>query len=256
VLVNDGIAYFAAGIVNYDGTYVYALDAATGQIKWQNNTSGHLDPEARTGVSVQGHMILHDSRLYLAGGNAISPAVYDITNGKCLNNPDLLRQVQSISPRGWELFLLGEKVMACGRPFYADPKYDVYDATVFNKMLLASTGNRDITWVNNRKIMCYPHGPENQYEQFLKGWGQLKIPDLNPLWEYNCDPSVAVAICKNAVVVAKASELVALNLQNGQMLWNQPLPSSPVPWGLAVDRDGRILVTLKGGKIFCFGQKN
>ena len=33
VRVDDGIAYFAAGIVNYDGTYVYALDAATGAIR-------------------------------------------------------------------------------------------------------------------------------------------------------------------------------------------------------------------------------
>ena len=55
VLVDNGTAYFAAGIANYDGTYVYALDARTGQVKWQNSTSGHLDPEARTGVSVQGH---------------------------------------------------------------------------------------------------------------------------------------------------------------------------------------------------------
>ncbi|GAH67229.1 unnamed protein product [marine sediment metagenome] len=53
VVIEDGVAYFAAGIVNYDGIHVYALDAATGTIKWQNNTSGHLDPEARTGVSVQ-----------------------------------------------------------------------------------------------------------------------------------------------------------------------------------------------------------
>jgi outer membrane protein assembly factor BamB len=45
VLVEDGTAYFAAGIANYDGTYVYALDAATGRIRWQNNTSGHLDQQ-------------------------------------------------------------------------------------------------------------------------------------------------------------------------------------------------------------------
>ena len=31
VLVQDGVAYAAAGIVNYDGTHVYALDAATGR---------------------------------------------------------------------------------------------------------------------------------------------------------------------------------------------------------------------------------
>ncbi|HNR32091.1 MAG TPA: PQQ-binding-like beta-propeller repeat protein, partial [Candidatus Hydrogenedentes bacterium] len=45
VLVRDGVAYFAAGIIDYDGTYVYAVDAATGALKWVNNTTGHLDKE-------------------------------------------------------------------------------------------------------------------------------------------------------------------------------------------------------------------
>lgn len=35
VRLQDGVAYVAAGIVNYDGTHVYALDAATCRIRWQ-----------------------------------------------------------------------------------------------------------------------------------------------------------------------------------------------------------------------------
>ena len=98
VLVQDGTAYFAAGIVNYDGTYVYALDAATGRIKWQNNTSGHLYPEARTGVSVQGHMLLHDGKLYLAGGHRSRPPVYDAATGKCLNDGAAVGRVLLAGP--------------------------------------------------------------------------------------------------------------------------------------------------------------
>jgi outer membrane protein assembly factor BamB len=71
VLIEDGIAYVAAGIVDYDGTYVYALDVVTGRVKWRNETSGHLNAQARCGVSVQGHLLLNDGKLYLAGGNAV-----------------------------------------------------------------------------------------------------------------------------------------------------------------------------------------
>jgi len=85
VVVENGTAYFAAGLANYDNIYVYALDAATGEIIWQNNTSGHLNAEGRTGIGVQGHLLLHGGRLYMAGGNAVSPAVYDIRDGRCLN---------------------------------------------------------------------------------------------------------------------------------------------------------------------------
>ena len=48
VVVQDGVVYAAAGIAHYDGTHVYALDAATGQVKWYNDTSGTTVPESRT----------------------------------------------------------------------------------------------------------------------------------------------------------------------------------------------------------------
>jgi outer membrane protein assembly factor BamB len=264
VLVENGIAYVAAGIVNYDGTYVYALDAATGRLKWQNNTSGHLDRQARTGVSVQGHQLLHDGKLYLASGTSISPAIYNIRDGKCLNDPKPLANCVSTSPRGWELFLLGGQVVACGKPFYAHPKYEVFDGTVFNKVLLASTGSRDIVWVsnqNNKRVMCFAHidrellsksmaEPRNR---FNVDWRRLGIKE-KPLWSYDCKESVALAVCSNAVVIGEKSKIVVLNLQDGKMLWSQPLPLAPVPWGLAVDRDGRIIVTLEDGQVLCFGR--
>jgi len=49
------------------------------------------------------------------------------------------------------------------------------------------------------------------------------------------------------------SEIVVLNLKGGKILWSQPVPSAPVPCGLAVDRDGRIVVTLEDGQVLCFG---
>jgi len=259
VLVKDGIAYVAAGIVNYDGTHVYALDAETGKIKWQNNTSGHLDPDAHSGVSVQGHLLLSDGKLCLAGGNAVSPAIYDVSTGKCLNSPKLLKRVQNNnvlsaqSPRGWELYQIGKGVVVAGKPYYAHPKYDVYDNSVFNKTLIASTGDRDIAWTNNSKVMCFARVTENRERRLLAGWGKPNIPGLKPLWEKDCKDSLALAVCKNAVVVAMPSEVVAFDLRDGRTLWKQPLPSSPVPWGLAVDRDGRVIVTLEGGRVLCFG---
>ncbi len=259
VVVDDGVAYVAAGIVNYDGSHVYALDAASGKIRWQNNTSGHLDPEARSGVSVQGHMMLYGGKLCLAGGNAVSPAIFDIADGKCLNDPNTLRQVQNNnvlsaqSPRGWELYQIADGVVVSGKPFYAHPKYKVYDPSVFNKTLIASTGDRDVAWVNNSKIMCFPRVEGEKRRLFLRGWGKPSIPGLKPLWERNCEDSVALAVCRNAVVVATESEVVALNLRDGSLLWRQPLPSAPVPWGLAVDREGRVIVTLDDGHVICFG---
>jgi outer membrane protein assembly factor BamB len=256
VLVEDGVAYVAAGIVNYDGTYVYALDASTGEIKWQNNTSGHLDPDARTGVSAHGQMLLHKGKLYLASGTSLSPAIYDIANGRCLNDPAPLASCNSTSPRGWQLSLLADQVIPCGKPFYAHPNYGVFDNSVFNKVFLAPASGRDVVWIGNqinKKILCFDQVNQAALRRRMN-WQKLTTRD-EPQWEFGCKDSVAFAACGNAVVVASASEIVALNLEKGSKLWSETLPACPVPWGLAVDRDGRVVVVLEDGKVLCFGQR-
>jgi len=274
VMVEDGIAYFAAGIHNYDGTYVYALDASTGRIKWQNNTSGHLYPQAPTGVNVQGHLLINDGKLYMAGGTSVSPAIYDIRDGKCLNDPEQLKDCVAKFPRGWELFLIGDEVVVAGRPFYVNRHHDVFDPTVTNKMLHASNGQRDIVWLDNGPIHCFnpldkkilnrcAGIPKNwKFKQQVPIWGQFNVRQKplwsfdsklkKPMWNFDSKPSHAAALCKNAVVVGKKNELVALNIENGEPLWSKTLPASPVSYGLAIDAEGRIAVTLRNGQVLCF----
>jgi len=262
VLIEDGTAYVAAGLVNYDGTYVYALDPATGKMRWCNNSSGHLNPEARTGVSVQGHLLLHQDKLYLAGGNAVSPAVYTIQDGTCLNDPTTLAQGESTSPRGWELFLVGNRVTACGRPFYAHPNIPVYDHTVFKKMLHASNGQYDIVWLDNQQVRCYAPlstdalskcvTDEKIPRHITQAWGEFKVSEKT-LWQRNFPGSVAIAVAQNAVIVADTKKVTALDLKNGKPLWSETLPAAPVPWGMAVGREGRVILTLVDGRVLCLG---
>jgi len=264
VLVQDNTAYVAAGLANYDGTYVYALDAASGQVRWCNDTSGHLDPTARTGVSVQGHLLWYQDKLYLAGGNAVSPAVYDSHTGRCLNDPTPLARCESTSPRGWELFLVGHRVIACGKPFYAHPELPVYDHTVTKKMFHTSSGPYDVVWLDSARLACYPPldrdalsrcaTDEKIPRHITQAWGQFRT-DEKPHWQRDCPGSVAMAVSRNAVVIADASQVTALELPTGHQLWRSELPAPPVPWGMAIDRAGRVILTLTNGTVLCFGQR-
>lgn len=125
VLVEGGTAYFAAGMNDFDGTHVYALDAATGAVKWHNGASGHLDRASRRGVACQGEMLLHKGALYLAGGNCVSPAAYEAATGKCLNAPPQAMGATAI--RGRELTLAGDSVRVSGQPLYSTPGNAVFD---------------------------------------------------------------------------------------------------------------------------------
>ncbi len=125
VLVDRGVAYFAAGISDLDGTHVYALDAATGKIVWQNNTSGHLDAASWRGLACQGELLLADGKLFLASGNYVSPGVFDVATGRCLNRPP--DTMGTTAPRGRELHLVDGQVRVSGQPLYSLPEMPVYD---------------------------------------------------------------------------------------------------------------------------------
>ena len=87
VVVDKGTVYAAAGIAHYDGTHVYALDAATGNVKWYNDSSGTTSQEMDHGVSLQGELSIRDGELRFIAGGVHEEARYDLATGKCLNEP-------------------------------------------------------------------------------------------------------------------------------------------------------------------------
>jgi len=259
VLVAEGVAYAAAGLANYDNIYVFALDAESGRIKWQNTTSGHLNREARTGPGVQGHLLLHGGKLYLAGGNAVSPAIYDIRDGRILNSGEKLNICESIALRGWELYLIGDRVAVGGQPFWRDPVYPVVDPTVKRKLFHVPCGDRDIVWENDEEVRCYPPLPREALTRSVRkrtypghhiipDWGRLKVKE-RPFWSRRIPRGAAIAVGKNALILAAKTDLFCLSLKDGRTLWQLPLPAEPVRWGLALGRGGLIVVALKGGKL-------
>jgi len=250
VLVADGVAYAAAGIASHDGTHVYALDAITGKIKWQNNTSGHLlKKEVFAGVSVQGHLLLDGDRLYLAGGNVVSPAIYDIRTGRCLSTlTDVWKQR---APRGSELFLAAGKVRVVDTLLYSPRNY--IPSRYYGKYLLEASEGDTVIQGTERSMMRIS----------LKG-GPNGKPKL--IWRNSrFSQTSAVVLCGNGVLVAgrlkgptpdapPKNVLTLLNREDGTEVWSRSLPVPAESWGLAVDRDGRILVTLSDGRVVCYAK--
>ncbi len=146
VLLDGGVAYCAAGLNNYDGTHVYALDVATGKIKWQDNSAGGVGLSFGSESGVQGDLLLDKGKLYLASGSAGSPAVFDIADGKRLDPGQRAR-------RGRELHLsvgkdkrgnLQRRVQATGQPFYSIPSCPVRSAEVAWRTSVVAAGNANL----------------------------------------------------------------------------------------------------------------
>ena len=289
VLVDDGVAYFAAGIIDHDGTYVYALDARTGKIRWQNNSSGHLSKELRKGVSVQGNLTVQGDRLLLAGGNQVSPAAYNLESGRCLARPFGQGRPKANAGRFIGVFQDGSLILG-GRVLYSAAE-NVSTKGSFavlsrNRGYTLNSGGIPPAWdedtmalVNfmHGKILCCdarkvaaqikaglpgrrrPDRRRSILAQALQAAGAVRWQ--SDLGTSNKFEAVSLCICPNAVVAVVRSQqgrgaqakwfVVALNKENGQPLFRRELQAEPLPGGLLVDRRGQVIVTTVDGRVIC-----
>jgi len=287
VLVQDGVAYAAAGIIDYDGTYVYALDAETGEPKWANTTSGHLDKLLRKGVSAQGVLTLAGNRLWMPGGNIISPACYSLQDGKCLS-----QSVADGSPRtnrGEEIGVLRANYLIFGGRLKYSGVRNYVNPGVFTIAEIGSGGIARGLHLGFGKIppawsadlLVIANGPQSVpvcvdcavlvdylekaspkdlrqqsgYASTLKkNWMAQELKDSD---------TVAFVIAKNTILTAMETQrprslfsdwiLAGLDRQTGKVMWKQRLHSAALPGGILVDRHGRIIVVHEDGSVSCFG---
>jgi outer membrane protein assembly factor BamB len=87
VVIQDGIVYFGASIWPFMGTFLYALDAKTGTVIWQNLGTGSTymkqphDSPAFAGVAPQGAMAISRDYLLVSGGRSV-PACFNRHSGE------------------------------------------------------------------------------------------------------------------------------------------------------------------------------
>jgi len=87
VLVHDGTVYAIAGYQETNGIHAYALDAATGKVRWESHdagSGGQWGPKA--GFGCYGHLAAGDGRLWLASGT-LYPGSYGLSDGMWVAAP-------------------------------------------------------------------------------------------------------------------------------------------------------------------------
>lgn len=298
VLIHDGIAYFAAGIIDHDGTYVYALDAKTGKIKWQNNSSGHLSRELRKGISAQGNLTVQGDRLLMAGGNQVSPAAFDLATGECLSQPFAQGNPKANHGKFVGVFQ-DEYPISGGRTMYASPRNvankDSFVLLRDGRPHAFSFGGIPPAWnddalamvdFRNGKLICYAMDkavkrvakgfpPPDRSKPQPRRWfsfAQAFEADGAARWRTDLDspnkfevlalavtPDRVAAIVQfqNRVRAHPQWQVIAFNSAGGAPIWfwRHDLPFEPLPEGLAVGRNGQLIVTTLDGKVLSLAPK-
>ncbi len=252
VVVHKGVIYAAAGIAHYDGTYVVALDAVTGKVKWYNDTSGALSEKVNSGISLQGSLSIQGNELCFTGGGVYQTARYDLKTGKCLNNPH-----EGLNSRFHTAFY-------AYFPEYA--QYQSLSRGYPDGKLLRYNASYEGSQHSSLALM----GPILKTDQKPAGRTDRRTdrptdrrrrqPQRNVIWQdkfgtrfkgFVVTPDVLLAAGLRTTGDKAASSLAAIRIKDGTVIWRKKLSAPVVKGGVAVDSKGRIVVALENGKIVC-----
>ena len=86
LVLHDDRVYFAAGVWPLEGTFVFCLDAASGEVIWRNDRAAYLygihphNAEAFGGLAPQGYLLIDGEDLVVPSSQAY-PARFDLETG-------------------------------------------------------------------------------------------------------------------------------------------------------------------------------
>lgn len=246
VLVHEGIAYFAAGMANYDGTHVYAVDAVSGKVKWENHASGHLpaaNPES--GAGVQGNLLLHDGALYMPAGNLAVIGRYELATGKFSRAGTGDRG----TVLGKDLYAIDGQVRGTGYPLY----WRQLDSHHITTARFPAEGGHIAVYESDFGL-AHPKPGAQGRPNFI--WSHRHFTEY-----------AAVSFASDAILLAgvdwkgQGSEatgtggIAVVSPKDGTVIWKRELPGLPSMFGVAIDAQGRILVALQDGRVICLGNR-
>ncbi len=247
VVVQDGVVYAAAGITHYDGTYVVALDARSGEPRWVNARTGVLSQTAQSGISLQGELFIEQGELRFLGGGLYELARFDLATGQCLNEPN---------------HRPGSQYHTAFYAYYPDyGKYLGIDYPVAGGRTLRYevTYEGSVHWPV-ALLEALPPGVKEPQLPISRWPPQRPSVQRKAVWQDKENHRFRAWILSPEIVVGAAEQpatnpprhfLVAFRVSDGSAVWSRTVPAGVVKGGLAIDQDQRIVAALEDGRIVC-----
>jgi len=302
VVVQDGVAYAVAGFQKENGIHAYALDAKSGQVRWEKHNAGaDGSGYGDIGYSCDGTAAASSNRLWIPsmtcfpgafdlrtgdwkhlifprygavaseigvfdggkwifeGGRRLSetqdtlkkPIKASGVNANCSDAPFAQVEINDVrDPKGIPWGPYGTALPAWDADFIVMPP-----RTNATKSLAGITGSltgmpvdglrRWLTTCSKLSPRPDPAAPKPP------NWDESKTWATEPL------TPVAFVLAKNQVVASYEKDnkhaVSGFNRADGAKAWTIDLPEQPAMNRLALDRVGRVLVSLCDGSVICIG---
>jgi len=285
VLVDEGVAYFGAGIFPHENVYLWAVRAEDGTVVWKNDniSAGSAN---RNDLSPQGYLLANRTQLFVPSGRAL-PVAFDRADGTIVFNRKygwrddvsggviggtyaLLADEQIYTGTQKHLLALNQKTGARGFAWFPGRRLTVvgdmaYLATGTELVAMDRSAYAKTSKLRNsleRKIMSLESSVRratgNERKKLQKDLKAVK-EKLESHQQKNIKPTIkwripsqcdAELILTNNLVFAGGQDQVnALNRENGEVVWLAKVEGKAR--GLAV-ANGRLYISTDEGKIYCF----
>ena len=266
ILVENGVAYFGAGIFPHENVYLAAVDAKTGKPIWRNDQVSHGNA-GRADLSPQGYLLATKTALYFPSGRS-RPSAVDRKTGKIqviagwrggvagetlnLSSGQVAGANAVILGGSLRTFSLGSQVTGSAGSTYVTTGETL--ARLNQKVYSTVNGNRSKLRNQLRTIYSNYRSGKIEKPEYLAQANALR-KQLNSQdeagveWKVKCASNAAVIVTAAHVVVGGKNLVEIFDAKTGKPTGR--LKVSGNARGLAVS-DGRLVVSTDSGRIYCF----
>ncbi len=291
VTVDDGIAYFGAGIFPHEDVYLYAVEPRTGKIVWKRDNISESDA-GRNDLSPQGHFLLSEKTLFVPSGRSM-PFFFDRKNGKQLVKTSTSWRSSGVIG-GFRAILAWDDILVGGTLHYMGLKQAKHSVKTgfFEGQQMAVAGDTAFM-VTGKKVMKVDRRPYAQMtvkrqsninknrtlsrsvysiirsgkkaEEKAKHLKSLnaqieairkenkEISKNGVLWSTKTSLDSAIVVAGNTVIAGGVNEVAAFDIESGKQVWNSKVPGEVR--GLAVV-ENHLIVSTNTGDIVCFASNS
>lgn len=289
VLVDEGIAYFGAGIFPHENVFLHAVRVSDGSPVWKNDTISQ-ESANRDDLSPQGYWLASKDRLFVPSGRAL-PVAFDRANGRLVFSREygwrgeaaggniggtyaLLADNQIYTGTQNHLLALDQRTGRTGFAWFPGRRLAVegnvaYMATGRELVAMDRSAYAEASRRRNSleyrikslasQIRSAAAGNRRKLEQDLKTTREEldrhRKEKISPTvtWRISSDCDAELILCGNMVIAGGKDKVGAFNRNNGEMVWNAKVEG--LARGLAI-ANRRLYVSTDEGRIYCFASVN
>ena len=277
VLVDDGVAYFGAGVFPHETVYLMAVDAKTGKVVWKNDRISQEDA-GRNPLSPQGTLLCTEDTLFVPSGRSL-PAAFDKHTGKQIHHrTHSWRTTAGGVVGGYKALLADGQIYSSGPHHFLalDQKTGSTGYAWIDGRQLAITGDRGIVATGTRiaaldrekhttatvarqKLNLEQYSLSRkrssmERKEYDKQNGELtkkikELSDVGTLWSVDSPADSSLIVAGDVVVAGGEGAVFSYSAKTGEPLWQAKIEGEAS--GLAA-AGGRLFVSTTHGKIYAF----